>query len=146
MAKLYNVNCEMRVTGNFYCFGDTADSEQLQRYDKYATDDIKRAEELIKALKEYRQDLFVHYQKVLEISSHQELCLIREKRWSTKKVEYHVSIVRIYKDEKIKPKTEFFRRFTGTERREAKALFEKMKKERPGIKCVVDIKKKHWEN
>jgi hypothetical protein len=145
MEKLYNIDRDMCVTGNFYRFNNTADTTTLQSYDKYAAQDIARAYVLIEALKQYRLDIFSHFQKVSESASHIELHYKRVKGWNTKRVEYFVQIIRVYEDENIKPKTEFNRRFAGTERREAKAMFEQLKKEYPGIKYIVDIEKKSWE-
>jgi len=145
MDNLYTINREQRFSSYFYRFDDSADLDNLKRYDQYAANDIARAEEIIAAIKQYRLDLFAHTRALQSIGSRQELRLTRQKSWSDKKVTYYVSIHTIYDDPKIKTALSFNKPFPGTQRREAFALFEQMKRERPGVACVVDIDKKAWE-
>ena len=145
MEKLYEVDRDQRVSSYFYKFDDVADIERLQSYDRYAAKDIERAEELIKALMQYRIDLYEHYQKIAETKSHQELHFTREPNYKAGRVDYFVKIIRLYADAKIKQQTEFSQKFTGAERHKARAFFEQIKKERPGIKTHVDLEKKKWE-
>ena len=145
MEKLYTPDQTKTVYGNFYGFATIAEEKTLQDYDRYALNSINAAENLIAALRQYRIDLHKHHQALSDTKSHQELHFVRHKNYSDKKVYYQVKLLTVYENSKLTPRTDFNHGFTGTERKQAKELFEQMKKDRPHVKCFVDLEKKSWE-
>ena len=118
--------------------------KDVQSYDGSAQRDIKELEEMIEALKEYRIDLAKRYSELSTMTFTYKLCLKRERRYyRDKKVFYSVELIKVLEDGgEVR---DFWKEFSGTERSKAIALFEKMKKERPGIDTVKDIEKAKWE-
>lgn len=119
------------------------EESRIPSLDKTAESDIKKLEELISNLKEYRQDLARRYSELAAMTYTLKLYLVREKSWSTKKVSYTVRLARVFPDGK--EVNQWREVFSGTQRSEALALFEQKKKSHPGIETVRDIEKKQWE-
>ena len=119
---------------------DTA--QRIADADKHAAQDIKELEELIIDLKSYRQTLAERYAELETMPYTLRLELEREKRYDNK-VHYYVRIIKAYEDgSTIK---EIDEAYAGTERHEALARFNQLKKERPGIDAVKNIEKGKWE-
>jgi len=118
--------------------------KDVQSYDSSAQRDIKELEEMIEALKEYRIDLAKRYSELSTMSYKYKLSLKRERRhYRDNKVFYYVELIKVLEDGgEVR---DFWKEFSGTERSKAIALFEQMKKERPGIETVKDIEKARWE-
>jgi hypothetical protein len=112
-------------------------------YDRSAEETIKRMEEYVEALKGYRKALAERYAVLMTMPYNMRLDLIRNKGWSDKKVTYTLRLVRTYEDGHEEYDKEVI--FPGVQRREALKAFETLKRERPGIECLVDIEKKSWE-
>ena len=119
---------------------DTA--QRIADADKHAAQDIKELEELIIDLKSYRQTLAARYAELETMSYKLRLEIERQKRYDNK-VHYYVRIIKAYEDgSEIREVDESY---AGTERHEALARYEQLKKERPGIEAVKNIKKSKWE-
>lgn len=119
------------------------DLDFVRGRDVRAKEDIKKLEELIAELKEYRQDLARRYSALAAMTYTFKLYLVREKGWSTHKVTYTVRLCRVLPDgTEIDEQKEVF---PGTERKQAFELFASLKKSRPGIETVQDTQKKQWE-
>ena len=119
------------------------EESRIPSLDKTAESDIKKLEELIADLKEYRQDLARRYSELAAMTYTLKLYLVREKSWSTKKVTYTVRLARVYPDGK--EVNQWREVYSGDQRSGAFALFEQHKKAHPGIETVRDIEKKQWE-
>ena len=118
--------------------------EDVQSYDKSAQQDIQALETMIADLKEYRQDLANRYSALSVMTYTYKLSLTRERRYyRDNKVFYYVRLFKVLADGGEVLESE--ETFSGTERHKAIALFEQMKKERPGIETVKDIEKARWE-
>ena len=119
---------------------DTA--QRIADYDKSAAQTIERCKELIEDLVLYRQDLARRYAELETMPYTLRLELEREKRYDNK-VHYYVRIIKAYEDgSEIR---EIDEAYAGTERHEALARFNQLKKERPGIEAVKNIEKGKWE-
>ena len=119
------------------------ESSRIPSLDKSAESDIQKLEALIEDLKEYRQALASRYSELEAMPYTLRLYLVREKSWSSKKVTYTVRLAKVFPDGKeVNQQREVF---PGNQRSEAFALFEKLKKSRPGIEAVQDTQKKQWE-
>lgn len=119
---------------------DTAN--RIIYYDKNAAEAIERCKEAIKDLEEYRQELAQRYAVLETMMFCERLELIRYKAWKGA-VTYHVNIIRTYED---KTEVEILKEsFSGKERQKAFKRFEEIKKQRPGIKTVIDVEKRKWE-
>lgn len=119
------------------------DTDGVALYDRSAADTVQRMEEAIEALKGYRQALAERYAVLASMPYTYRLELKRYKGWSDKRVTYTLRLVRVYEDghEEDEERTTY----AGTERREALKEYEAMKKERPGISCLLDLEKRSWE-
>ncbi len=119
------------------------ESSRIPSLDKSAESDIQKLEALIEDLKEYRQALASRYSELEAMPYTLRLYLVREKSWSSKKVTYTVRLAKVFPNGKeVNQQREVF---PGNQRSEAFALFEKLKKSRPGIEAVQDTQKKQWE-
>lgn len=119
---------------------DTA--KRIVYYDKNAAEAIDRCKEAIKNLEEYRQELAQRYAMLETMLFSDRLELIRYRAWKGA-VTYHVNIIRTYED---KTEVEILKEsFSGKERKKAFERFEALKKQRPGIKTVIDVEKRKWE-
>jgi len=111
-------------------------------YDKSAAETIERCKELIEDLSLYRQDLAHRYAELETMSYKFRLEIERQKRGDNK-VHYYVRIIKAYEDGgEIR---EIDEAYAGTERHEALARFNQLKKERPGIEAIKNIEKGKWE-
>ena len=119
---------------------DTA--QRIKDYDKSAADTIQQCKELIEDLGLYRQDLARRYAELETMPYKLRIELERQKRYDNK-VHYYVRIIKAYEDgSEIR---EIDEAYAGTERHEALARFNQLKKERPGIEAVKNIEKGKWE-
>jgi hypothetical protein len=110
--------------------------------DKHALNDIKRLENEIEALKQYRKDLYEHLQQVKSMTSKLLLHLRRYKRYNGK-VSYYITIDRIYENgitEKV-----INEEYEGTERNRAFKRYNELLKQYPNIEATKDIEKSRWE-
>ena len=122
---------------------DKLTQERIRGNDESAARLIERCEEVIAALKEYRQALAERYAMLQTAPYKLRLELKREAGWRGKGVDYYVNIYRTYEDGT--EVMELNEHYTGKQRREALARFEELKKQRPGIEIMKDIEKRSWE-
>ena len=117
--------------------------ERIQTHEEHAARDIAELEALVDALKEYRRDLARRYAELALLPYTFRLYLERQKSWQTKKVTYTVRIARVYQDgAEVDERREVF---AGTDRKQAFALFNAIRQQRPGIETVQDTEKRRWE-
>lgn len=117
-------------------------AKRIVYYDQNADDAIEQCKKAIKELEEYRQELAQRYAALETMMFCERLELIRYKAWKGA-VTYHVNIIRTYED---KTEVEILKEsFSGKERQKAFKRFEEIKKQRPGIKTVIDVEKRKWE-
>lgn len=123
---------------------DTITEEKyVSYYDDIAKETIERAENLIKNLTQYRQDLAKRFSDLACMSYHYVASLKRYKSYITKSVTYTLELIRVYSDghEESEESTVY----PGIERHKAIKAFNEMKKQRPGIETRFDIEKSRWE-
>ena len=125
------------------CDPETLDTaKRIVYYDKNTAEAIERCKEAIKNLEEYRQELAQRYAMLETMLFSDRLELIRYRAWKGA-VTYYVNIIRTYED---KTEVEILKEsFSGKERKKAFKRFEELKKQRPGIKTIMDVEKKEWE-
>lgn len=114
------------------------------RYDKSAADTIARLEKEIDALKIYRRELCNRYNELSTAATVPGVKLIRERRYSEKKVYYKLIFFTHYIDSEkdVVDKTNVFK---GINRNEAIKAYNDYVKKHPGILCSMDIEKSRWE-
>ena len=122
---------------------DKLTQERIRGNDESAARLIERCEEVIAALKEYRQALAARYAELDAAPYSLRLELERKPSYSGSGVLYYVRIVRAYQDGT--EVQELAETYQGKQRREALARFEELKKQRPGIEIMKDIEKRSWE-
>lgn len=117
-------------------------ADRIKLYDETAARTIQECREAIEALTEYRRKLAERYATLQTAPYKLRLELERHKAYRGN-VTYYVRIIRTYEDGTTV--LELSESYKGTERRNALARFEALKKERPGIETRVDIEKGRWE-
>ena len=122
---------------------DKLTQERIRWNDESAARLIERCEEVIEALKEYRQALAERYAELESAPYALRLELERKPSYNGSGVLYYVRIIREYQDGT--EVQELAETYQGKQRREALARFEELKKQRPGIETVKDIEKRSWE-
>ena len=122
---------------------DKLTQERIRGNDESAARLIERCEEVIAALKEYRQALAARYAELDAAPYSLRLELERKPSYSGSGVLYYVRIVRAYQDGT--EVQELAETYQGKQRREALARVEELKKQRPGIEIMKDIEKRSWE-
>lgn len=122
---------------------DKLTQERIRGNDESAARLIDRCEEVIAALKEYRQALAARYAELDAAPYSLRLELERKPSYNGSGVLYYVRIVRWYQDGT--EVQELAETYQGKQRREALARFEALKKQRPGIEIMKDIEKRSWE-
>lgn len=127
-----------------YPYQNKAQISELAKDDARAVKDIERLEETIARLKEYRKELYEHTQKLQGMKSYLQLKLKREKNYYNK-VNYYVTIKRLYPDNADMHQNIIYETYAGTDRHAALKRFEALKKEYPGIEAIIDIEKGRWE-
>ena len=133
---------EVRPWIFFYKADKLTDEHDIKNADETAEREIAELQSLIDDLKEYRQALAARYAQ-LQTMTYSERLEIRRFPANWDGVHYEVLIVARFEDGT--ERQTFFRSFPGKERHKALALFEEMRKQRPGIETVKDIAKKSWE-
>ena len=134
---------EIRING-YLVRPDKLTQDRVKVYDESAARIIERCEEVIAALKEYRQALAARYAELDAAPYSLRLELERKPSYSGSGVLYYVRIVRSYQDGT--EVQELAETYQGKQRREALARFEELKKQRPGIETVKDIERRSWEH
>jgi hypothetical protein len=133
---------------NIYCcFSDFRKSTSLERlagYDRHAQNSINYAEELIKAIKQYRLDLYNHCQTIRTAAFHLELQIRRRRGCRGGCVTYHVELLKIYEGN-LSAEYLIEERFNGKERHKALERYNELKKQYPGIPVREDTAKQAWE-
>ena len=122
---------------------DKLTQERIRGNDESAARLIERCEEVIAALKEYRQALAARYAELESAPYALRLELERKPSYNGSGVLYYVRIIREYQDGT--EVQELAETYQGKQRREALARFEELKKQRPGIETVKDIERRSWE-
>lgn len=115
--------------------------DQIRRNDESAAELIAECERMIEMMVEYRQDLAARYNALATMTSEYSVSL--ERLHNHRRIVYWLSLFAEFADgrkEIISRET-----FDGRDRRKALKRFEELKKERPGIKAILDIEKEPWE-
>lgn len=122
--------------------GKLSTDKEIMWRDKHATENIAELEEIINALKDYRQALAARYGE-LETMPYKRLLMLDRCPHFKGHIEYIVSITRICEDKtRIQELREVY---TGKERHKAVARYQELKKQYPGIESEMDIEKQKWE-
>lgn len=131
-----------RVCFQPYDFENVADIERLKNFDAWALNDIKAAEELISAAKDYRLKLAARVQELMTMESHTRVTLKRERRYSGH-VYFFLTTEKVYPDGSaaVVERTTY----EGKDRHTAIRAFRKMKEQFPKYEFVEDISKGKWE-
>lgn len=108
--------------------------------DRNVVKTIEHLSRLIDDLTDYRIALAKRYSDLETMPFSYSLSLDRVPGDTIK---YHLKLTRVYNDGT--ESVELHKVFLGKDRREAISIFEKMKKERPGMKAVKRIEKRSWE-
>ena len=117
-------------------------AKQLKMYDKWAVDEIKRAEEHIRAIKEYRLELAARMQALETMTRHTRITLERIKHWRGN-VEYYLRTEEVFEDETTRLIESI--NYSGKERHKAIKDYNTALKLHPGCEAVKDIEKGKWE-
>lgn len=134
----------VNITGYFTRPDKLKEEHSIKLSDERAAHVIAEAQQAIADLSEYRQALAARYAQLQTAPYILRLELERRREgYREPKVFYYVRIVKVYEDgTKINELAETYK---GTERRQALARFEELKKQRPGIEVWKDIEKARWE-
>lgn len=134
----------VNITGYFLHPKNIKEGLWIERMDESAERVIRECQETIAQLVDYRRALAERY-AMLETAPYKLRLEIERRRegYREPKVFYYVRILKVYEDGTTVP--ELAETYKGTERREALARFEALKKQRPGIEAVKDIEKGKWE-
>jgi len=127
-----------------YDTSKSTDVKRLHDADKSCAYTIKRLQEAIKGLQAYRLELSEQVQTLQELQYKHVLKLRREKSWVHKKVFYYVELDKVFEGDYEKQKV-YHKSYAGTERKQAAAKFEELKKEYVGIETIIDTAKGRWE-
>lgn len=128
---------------HFSDFAKIVEIDRLTRYDKNAVDSIADLENIIEMLQEYRKDLAIHAQNILNKDFIIELRFTRDYKYYDKRIFYYIEIYKIFDGGgEIQ---QFSKTFTGKERKQAFLLYIEMKKQYNGIKTVEKLEKSRWE-
>ncbi len=118
--------------------------EGCKRYDAHTLQDIERLEGLIADLKEYRQMIAARAALLATAVYDYRLSLVRKKHYQGS-VTYYVCLEKVFEDATIPPQPVISETYSGAERHKARARFEELKKQRPGIETFVNTEKASWE-
>ncbi len=138
---------EMNETFNiWHPRADTIESiKRIKDHDKWTTEQIEGLRQFADMLEEYRRTLYDRAQAFYTAGYSMRLTLTRRADiWSKKKF-YEVALLKIYDLENAAPEKILEETYKGTERRQAFARFEQLKKQYPGIEVLQDTAKKSWE-
>lgn len=119
-----------------------AKPEDIAYYDGRAAQAIKELEAIAENLREYRQALAARYGELETMSYTRLLKLERRPHWRGN-IEYTVTITRTMADgTELQELREVF---PGNERHKAKARFQALQKQYPGIPTEQDTERRTWE-
>lgn len=140
----YNSSGEAQIRVNEYIIlPEKLDTtKRIALYDESAARAIADMESYIAMLKDYRADLAKRYAELSAMPYTMRLELKRDKYYKGP-VYYRLNLLKVYQDGHTEPESSTT--YPGTERHKAIAEFERMKKQRPGIKSVKEIAKGKWE-
>lgn len=111
--------------------------------DKRILRNIQELKQTITQLNEYRNELSERYNELYQMRATISATLRREKRWRDPHVTYSITTEKKFEDgtsDTVEVLT-----YSGTERRQALAKFQEIKKKYPNYEFVEDIEKKSWE-
>ena len=125
---------------------DTVDSiKRIKEHDRWAADEFEGLRQFADMLEEYRRTLYERAQAFYSAPYSMRLTLTRRvDTWNNKKY-YDVQLLKVYDLENAAPEKVLDETYPGTERRQAFARFEELKKQHPNIETITDTAKKHWE-
>ena len=134
----------VNITGYLLHPAKLNETQRIKRMDETAERVIRECQAAILQLTDYRRALAARYAQ-LETAPYTPRLEIERRRegYTAPKVFYYVRILRVYQDGTTV--AELKETYKGTERRNALARFEELKKQRPGIEAVKDIEKGAWE-
>lgn len=135
MERNFNIRFDL------YGFDDS-DMQTLKRYDNWAADSIKRAEEAIETAKEYRLALAKRAAELASMSTHTLVSLRREHNHYSG-ISYFLISYKVY-DDGTSTVLES-KRYPGKERHKAIKDFRELKKQHPEYEFEEDIAKSKWE-
>ena len=138
---------EMNQTFTFsHPRADTIESlNRIKDHDKWTAQEIAGLRQFADMLEEYRRTLCDRAQAFYSAGYSMRLTLTRRiDTWSGKKY-YDVELLKVYDLENAAPEKILEETYPGTERRQAFARFEELKKQHPNIETIIDTAKKHWE-
>lgn len=125
--------------GYCYQFKQISNIKTLQSYDRMAAGYIKQCEENIATLKEYREQLFDHVQKI--VSSPEKLTLEIWRHSNYKDNIFYDVTLKNTIDEIKNPQTIISESYKGKQRFEAMARFKELQKQYPQAEAI-DLSKK----
>lgn len=126
----------MHLHATDYKFKHIYNMKTLKDYCDYAENDIKRAEEHIRKIREYQRALYEHVQEVVNTEVKPVVRMHRSEDYNTKKKQYSVCIEMVPQVEKeyingdrVYAEYKEQKNFIGTERREAIKYAEELSKQ-----------------
>lgn len=116
--------------------------KSLEKWDKWAMDEISRLQEAIGDLQQYRKELFHQWQALESSRKHKRIELLRRTNYYENKVYIHIIISTVF-DDMGADATQEEKRLTykGKDRFEAYKEFEKQMALYPGAE-IIDYRKK----
>ena len=120
-------------------------TKDTEYFDHRAYQTIHEAEELIKTLKEYRQELGKRYQEIITTNYSLFLFLKRELNYYTNTKKYVVTISKRFDGNNVADEEILREVYEGRDRHKALKRFEALQKQYPNIVHETDIEKKKWE-
>ena len=138
---------EMEETLRFYHErADAIDSiKRIKENERRAVEEIEGLRQFADMLEEYRRTLYERAQAFYSAPYSMRLTLTRRVDTWTNKKYYDVELLKVYDLENAAPEKILEETYPGTERRQAFARFEELKKQHPNIETIIDTAKKHWE-
>ena len=110
--------------------------------DKHTAEEITRLENVLQALRDYRQALAARYGELETMPYIRRLKLERHPHWKGH-IEYIITITRTYPDKTVID--ELREVYPGKERKKAFDRTAELLKQYPGIPYEKDIEKRSWE-
>ena len=138
-------NGEYRFSVHLYLYDPKTmkTTQDVIQKDKWVEMDIKRLEEALGSLKEYRLELMNRFNYLSTSEPTKVITLKRERNYRDFHVNYHLFLLETFPDGTTRETG--ISDFTGKERSQAIKAFKQYCKDHPSLESVMDIEKGRWE-
>lgn len=143
MIEYKNGECRFSVYLYLYDPKTMKTTQDVIQKDKWVEMDIKRLEQALNSLKEYRFDLMKRFNYLSKTDPTKVITLKRERNYRDSHVNYHLFLLETFPDGTKRETT--IADFTGKERSKAIKAFKAYCKDHPSLESVMDIEKGKWE-